>query len=132
MDIIQDIHAVKNDALSHYNKFPEKFLQMAEKEKKQKYLEAFLWKCHHFYPLVSSMDGIPGVEADAKLKRISTRLASKWKQPYCRTCGYVKSRVAITLVRATHRCIRGSRLTSYNISAQQLQWECSADIHLFQ
>ena len=131
MDIIQDIHAVKNDALSHYNKFPEKFLQMAEKEKKQKYLEAFLWKCHHFYPLVSSMDGIPGVEADAKLKRISTRLASKWKQPYCRTCGYVKSRVAITLVRATHRCIRVSQVPSHKISVQRPQWVDVSGLHQF-
>ena len=30
----------------------------------------------------------------------------KWEEPFSHTCGYVKSRVAITLVRTTQRCIR--------------------------
>ena len=29
------------------------------------------------------------VEATANLKRIASRLASKWKQPYSKTCGYI-------------------------------------------
>ena len=36
--------------------------------------------------------------------------AKKWRQPYSRMCGYVNSRIAITLVRATHRCIRGVQI----------------------
>ena len=44
------------------------------------------------------------------LKRIASCLTSKWNQPYSKTCGYVKSSIAITLVQATHKCIRGSRV----------------------
>ena len=65
------------------------------------YLEACLKQRQHFSPFVVSVDGLLGVEATATLKRIASRLATKWKQHYSKTCGYVKSRVAIPLVRAT-------------------------------
>ena len=70
------------------------------------YLEVCIQQRRHFSPFVASVDGLMGVEATATLKRIASRLATKWKQPYSKTCKYVKSRVAITLVRATHLCIR--------------------------
>ena len=47
------------------------------------------------------------------------------------TCGYVKSRVAITLVRATHQCIRGSRVPAHRISVKRPQWEYGAGLNLF-
>ena len=72
-----------------------------------------------------------GMEATATLKRISSRLATKWRQPYSKTCGYVKSRVAITLVRATHRCLRGSQVPAHQISVQRPQWEDGAGLNLF-
>ena len=53
---------------------------------------------------VASVDGLLGVEATATLKRLASRMATKWKQPYSKTCGYIKSRISITLVRATNRC----------------------------
>ena len=84
-----------------------------------------------FSPFVALVDGLLGVEATATLKRITSRLATKWKQPYSKTCGYVKSRVAITLVRTTHRCIRGSRVHAHWISVQRPQWEDGAGINLF-
>ena len=61
----------------------------------------------------------------------STRLATKWKQSYSKMCGYVKSRIAITLVRATHRCIRGYRVPAHRISVHRPQWEEGAGINLF-
>ena len=64
-------------------------------------LEACLKQRWHFSPFVASVDGLMGAEATATLKRIASRLATKCKQPYSKTCGYVKSRVATTLVRAT-------------------------------
>ena len=41
------------------------------------------------------------------MKRLASRLATKWKQPYSKTCGYAKIRIAITLVHPTHCCIQG-------------------------
>ena len=105
LDNVHNMRVVNIYAPTYMNKEPEKCLHEAEKEKKKMYLEACLQQRRHFSPFFASVDGILGVEATATLKRIASRLATKWKQPYSMTCGYVKSRVAITLVRATHRCI---------------------------
>ena len=115
------------DAPKYQKKEPEKCLHEAERGKKKMYLEACLQQRWHFSPFVSSVDGLLRVEATATLKRIASRLATKWKQSYSETCGYVKSRVAITLVRTTHRCIRGSRVPAHRISMQRPQWEDGAD-----
>ena len=95
------------------------------------YLEACLQQRQHFSPFLASVDGLLEVEAMATLKRIASRLATKWRQPYSKTCGYVKSRVAIILVRATHRCLRGSWVPAHWISVKRLQWEDGAGLNLF-
>ena len=84
-------------------KTPEKCLQEASRAKKKMYLEACLQKRRHFSPFVASVDGLLDVEVAATLKSISSRLATKWQQPYLRTCIYVNSRVRINVVQATHR-----------------------------
>ena len=124
------MRVVNTDAKSHMTKDPEKCLQEAERGKKRMYLEACLQQRRHFSPFVESADEPLGVEAKATLKRLSSRLATKWKQPYSKTCGYVKSRIAITLVCATHRYIRGSRVPTHWISVHRPQWEDGAGINL--
>ena len=125
------MRVVNTDAKSYWEKSPERCLEEAERSKKKIYLEACLQKRQHFSPFVASVDGLLWVEATATLKRIASRLASKWKQPYSKRCGYVKSRIAITLVRATHRCIRGLRVPAHKISVQRPQWEDGALLALF-
>ena len=66
------------------------------------YLEACLQQRRHFSPFLALVDRLLGVEPTDTLKRIASRLATKWRHPYSKTCGYVKIRVAITLVRTTH------------------------------
>ena len=95
------------------------------------YLEDFLQQRRHFSPFVSSVDGLMGVEATATLKRLTSHLATKWNQSYSKTCGYVKSSIAISLVRATHRCIQGSWVPVHWISVQRPQWEDVAGLNLF-
>ena len=94
---------VNTDAKYHLAKTPGKCLQEAERVKKKMYLEARLQQLRNFSPSVASVDRMLGVEATATLKRIARSLATKWRQPYSRTCGYVKSRVVITLLQATYR-----------------------------
>ena len=53
------------------------------------------------------------------MKCIFKCLVIKWKQPYYKTCGFLKSREAITLFRATHRCIQGSWVTAFKISESE-------------
>ena len=78
------------------------------------------------------MDAPLGVDANYTLKHIASRLAEKCNHPYLRTCGYVKSRAVITLVRETHLCIWGYWLIAYDISVQKPQWEYIAGLHVFQ
>ena len=84
------------------------------------YLETCLQQRRKFSPFIASVDGLLGVEATDTLKRISSRLAKNWRQPYLRTCRYVKSRVAITLVCYTRQCIWGSRVPVHKISIHSL------------
>ena len=115
-DSVHGMRVVNTDAKSHMTKATEKCLQEAERGKKRMYLEACLQQRQHFPPFVASADGLMGVETTENLKRLVISLATKWKQPYLKKCGYVKSRIAITLVRATHYCIRGSRVPVQRIS----------------
>ena len=92
------------DALTHMKKDPEKCLHKAELGEKKMYLETCLQQRRHFSPFVASVDGMLGVETTDTLKRTASRLSTKWKQSYSKTFGYIKSRIAINLVRATHRC----------------------------
>ena len=97
------------DATSYKSKTPEKCLKTAKKEKKRNYLNAYLKHRKNFNPFVASVDSLLGVEAEATFKRIDSQLEAKWKEPYSRTYRYVKSRVAITLIRAAQRCIPGGQ-----------------------
>ena len=114
-DSVHDMRVMNTDAKYYWQKSPEKCLEEADKSKENIYLQRCLRQRRHFSPFVASVDGILGVEATATLKRIVNRLASKWRQSYSKTCGYVKSRISITLVRATHRCIRGSWVPAHKI-----------------
>ena len=128
---VKDMRVMNTDALSYVRRSLEKCLQEAKRGKKKMYLEACLQQRRHFSPFVALVDGLMGVEATATLKMITSRLATKWRQSYSKTCGYVESRVAITLVRATHCCIRGSWVPAHRISVQRPHWEYGARLNLF-
>ena len=126
------MRVVNTDARYNLAKTPEKCLQEAERPKKKIYLEAYLQEHRHFSPLVASADGILDVYAAATLKKIASCLTTKWQKTSSMTCGYVKIRISITLLRAKHRCIQGSRLPENRISVQQPQWEDGTRLNLFQ
>ena len=110
------------DAKYHLAKTPEKCLQEEDWVKKKMYREACQQQCQHIFSFLTSVYGLLGVEAAVTLKRIASCLVTKGQQPFSRVCGYVKSRIAITLVRATYWCIWGSRVPAHNISMKRLQW----------
>ena len=86
-----------------------KVLKRAENEKKRKYGDRCAQVQRHFTPLVYSVDGLEGTEAAAARKRLASRLAAKWKRDFSSICGFVRARLAFALVRATSRCLRGTR-----------------------
>ena len=90
--------------------------------KKKMYLEACHQQRRHFSPFVTSTNRLMEVDTMANLKRMARCLAKHWCQPYLRTCGYINIRVAIILVRATHRCMQGSRVLAQTISVVGRRW----------
>ena len=115
------MNVVNTCAKYHSEKTPDKCMQKSDRVKNKIYLGACLQQHRNFYRFNASVNGLLGVDTTATLKRISSRLATKWRQPYSRTCRYFKIRIAITLVRATQQCIRGSRVPAHRISVQRLQ-----------
>ena len=71
-----------------------------------KYLDACLKQIRQFNYLFVSLDGLLQFEAEATLKYIASRLATKCKEPYSQTCGYVISRYVINLIQEAHCCIQ--------------------------
>ena len=131
IDSVHNMQVVNTDAQSHRTKYPEKCPKETERGEKRMYLEACLQQRRNFSPFVASVDGMLRVEATATLKRLASRRATKWNQYYSKACGYVKSRIAITLVRATHHCIQGSQVPVHRISVQRPQWEDDTGLNLF-
>ena len=119
------------DAISYQSKTPEKCMETSERENNRNYLYACLNERRHFTTRIALVDSLLGIDLEATLKRIASHLAQKWKEPYSRTYGYVKSRVDITLLRATHRCIREGSVPESLIIVTRPQWEDGAGIHLF-
>ena len=84
-----------------------------------------------FVPFVVSTDGMLGREANNLIRRIALKLAEKWSFPYSQVCGMVRARVSIAIARATHLCIRGSRVPASKMS-QKVQWDDGAGLGLFE
>ncbi len=124
-DTIVDVRITDTDAKSYRSKDPHKVLAQHERKKKRKYLDACLAQRRHFTPFVVSTDGLVGRVAKELLKRLSLRLSDKWEQPYSVVRGFVNARISIAIVRATHLCLRGLRVSASKIS-RRFQWEDSA------
>ena len=105
-------------------------LNYQDKEKEKKYCKPCENQRRHFTPFVVSTDGMFGFEARAFLKRLAKLLAEEWEKPYSIVRGFINARMSIALVRATNRCIRGSRTPASNMS-NRFRWEgCAGLGHL--
>jgi hypothetical protein len=126
---IFDIRVTDTDAPSYRGMAPKKVLEKHEKEKKDKYVEPCLARRRTFTPLVFSVDGLRGTEAEAASKRLASRLAAKWKRTYSEVCGFVRSRLALTLVRTTSLCLRGAR--DPTARASHATWDTGTGLTLY-
>ena len=108
-DCILDIRITDTDAKSYQSYSSRKVLERAAKEKKDKYLEACLERRRSFAPLVYSVDGMACKEAKAFEKRVASLLASKWDRQYSEMVGFVRGRMALSVIRANTMLLRGSR-----------------------
>ena len=76
------------------------------------------------------VDELRGAEAESATKRLSSLLASKWKRAYSEVCGFVRSRLAITLVRSASLCLRGAR--DPTARASFATWDSGVGLALYQ
>ena len=134
-ECIVDVRVTDTDQASSIKRgrTPEREIEIQESEKKRKYLQACLDQRRHFTPyvLIVSVEGLIGREAEAFTKRLAAKLALRWKKPYSQVCGFVKAKMSIAIVRATHLCLRGSRIPIQNVSRERHQWDDGAGLNLF-
>ena len=131
-DTIVDVAFVNVDSASYRSSDPVKVLEGKERSKKRKYLHPCLEQRRHFTPFVVSCDGLIGREAATFLRKLASRLAKVWTQPYSHVAGFLRARMSIAIVREQHRCLRGPRSPSSRMSEKRPQWEDGAGLHLFQ
>ena len=131
-DGLIDVQIVNTDSRSHRNRSPEAVLKTAERSKKKKHLNHCQQQRRHFTLFVVSTDGMIGDEANAMVKRLALVLSQKWEKTYSRVCGWLRSRIGIAIVRATHRCLRGSRISRdiMSIPHKYPTWEDGAGLNL--
>ena len=84
-DCIFDMRVVNTEVVSYLQKTPKKSLDLAERDKNCKYLESYLQQRCHFSLYLVSVYGILGIELEATLKRLASRLVKNWWQPYSQT-----------------------------------------------
>ena len=56
-------------------------------------------------------------------------LAEEWEKPYSIVRSFIDARMSIALVRATTRCIRGSKIPARNMS-NRFRWKVGAGLGL--
>ena len=106
---IFDITVSDVDAPSYGGRSAERVLAEREKQKRTKYEKTCRETRREFTPLAFGVDGSMGCATNAAIRRLASALASKGHRPYSEMCGFVRSRLSITLVRAAHVCLRGAR-----------------------
>jgi hypothetical protein len=131
-DYTLDARVTDSDAKSCSKQDPAKVLELQEKKKKRKCLEACLERRRHFTPFVCSVDGMLGREAKTFALRLAAKLTNKWEKSNSQVCGCVNARLSTAIVRATHLCMRRSRVPVHKIRIRYPQWEDGAGLSLFE
>eukprot|EP00980_Cylindrotheca_fusiformis_P015512 scaffold4410_cov78-Cylindrotheca_fusiformis.AAC.3 len=80
------------------------------------YLKACLQQRRSFVPFVVSTDGLLGPEAQMFVKKLAADLAVRWDQPKSVVTNFIRARLGIAILRATHHCIHGPRIPASRMS----------------
>jgi hypothetical protein len=128
-DCILDVRVTGTDTKTYCKRDPAKVLESQEKEKKRKYLEVCLERRHHF-PLRMFCGWHVWMGGQTFAKQPAAKLTNKLEKWFSSI--YANARLSIAIVRATHLCMRGSRvLLVHKISIRYPQWEDGAGFSLF-
>ena len=108
---VLDTQVVDCDAPSRRNYMNSaKIFEACARVKKLKYLQPCAKRRRSFTSLIYSVDGIAGREAQAFEKRVAHLLADKWERHYSELRGFVRGRMALSVVRSNSLLLRGSRM----------------------
>ena len=97
-----DLRVVDTDAPSYSHKAVAAILSTAIEEKR-KYCDA------SFTPLVVSVDGVLGREAECFVKLLAEKNATIRKRSYPEVAGWIRSRLPFAILRAKNLGLRGSQ-----------------------
>ena len=130
-DLILDVRITDADNPTNKVQLVEKVLREHERQKKRLYLRKCLDQRRHFAPYVVTADGALGKEARAFHKALSHRLAKRWECSISRATQFVTTSMSVAILRASHRCLRGSRVPAHTMSKRIPLWEDEAGLGLF-
>ena len=105
-----DVKVFNPFAPSNRHSNPSVSYRSHENAKKRKY-EQRIREIEHssFTPLVMSLTGGLGREANVAYKHLASLLAERRNQPYSSTMGWLRCSLSFALLRSSILCIRGSR-----------------------
>eukprot|EP00957_Ditylum_brightwellii_P126465 9640129-Ditylum_brightwellii.AAC.1 len=66
------------------------------------------------------------------LRQLSCKLAMKWDCPISQATNYVKTKMSLSIVRASNHCLWGSHVLSASMSTQRIPCANGAGIYLLQ
>jgi hypothetical protein len=89
---------------------PKKGSQGSRMSQEEEILTAVPQPECHFTSFIVSFDGLTGKEAETVLKFLAARTTNKAGNKYSNIMGYMRAHLSISIVRATHVCLRGSRV----------------------
>ena len=103
------IRVIDTDAPSYLHWDVASILSSDEEEMKRKYNDAAEARRASFTPLVVSVDGVLGQEAECFIQLLADKIAQKWKTTYAEVAGWIRARLSFAILRVTNVCLRGSR-----------------------
>ena len=75
-----------------------------------------------FTPLVFSLTGGMGLQAQAVIRRLGGLLAEREKVSKSDIMGWLRARLSFTVLRAVITCLRGCRSLNYRLASAETKW----------
>jgi hypothetical protein len=93
----------------HHPSITEKVLKQQETAKRQKHQDICETCRESLHPFIASADGMLAPEATKILQHLAHITANKTQKPNSAIVKHLRLRIAITLVKAAHHCLRAPR-----------------------
>ena len=100
-----DFRACNADAQSYANRPVTAVLDSLAQVKKTKHTQACRQRRADFTPFIVTTDGVIQREGQHFLKRLASRLTSKWSKKYSTTMSFVRTQLSLAILRATGHCL---------------------------